>query len=136
MQSLKNETLTTCTARIMSWKLRWAGWNKGMKRYTKPDGSYGYSFAAPSVMKWLYDRKEVNKELSKTARMNAILLGKIKLVPMPKSIVKEKLIEWCESERMQGSWNDTADARNSGDPKDLGHLLPAWKRWKKSQGYK
>ena len=26
----------------MSWKLRWAGWNKGMKRYTKPDGSYGY----------------------------------------------------------------------------------------------
>ena len=26
----------------MSWKLRWAGWNKGMKRYIKPDGSYGY----------------------------------------------------------------------------------------------
>ena len=26
----------------MSWKLRWSGWNKGMKRYKKKGGGYGY----------------------------------------------------------------------------------------------
>ena len=26
----------------MSWKRRWAGWNRGMVRYQKPDGSFGY----------------------------------------------------------------------------------------------
>ena len=82
-------------------------------------------------MKWLYYRKEVNKELSKAARINAKLSGKIKLVPMHKLIVKEKLIEWWQSERKHGLWNDNAYVIKPVNPKDLGHLLPAWKKWKK-----
>jgi len=27
----------------MSWKHRWAGWNRGMRRYDKGNGSYGYA---------------------------------------------------------------------------------------------
>ena len=52
-----NETLTTCTALIMSWKLRWAGWNKVMKRYTKADGSYGYADPFVELKDWLGNRK-------------------------------------------------------------------------------
>ena len=123
----------------MSWKLRWAGWNKGMKRYTKSDGSYGYAYPPlGGLVNWLGNRKKVNEELKKTVNMNPILNGNGELIEMPKSIVKKKLLEWAETERIFIKyWRDTEDARESGDPSDLdGYLFSEWTKWKKLQGYK
>ena len=35
----------TCSTRIgiaVAWKLRWAGWNKGVRRVRLPNGHYGF----------------------------------------------------------------------------------------------
>ena len=112
----------------MSWKLRWAGWNKGLKK-----NKYGFY----GVVKWIDNKKKVNEELQKTSDVNARITGKTKLIVMPKSIVKEKLIEWAETEQMQMFWNDTEPARESGDPDELNpFLFDKWKYWKKMEGYK
>tara|TARA_B100000575_G_C22647074_1_gene397726 strand:+ start:110 stop:238 length:129 start_codon:yes stop_codon:yes gene_type:complete len=42
----------------MSWKLRWAGWNKVMKRYTKADGRYDYADPFVELKDWLVNRKK------------------------------------------------------------------------------
>ena len=42
----------------MSWKLRWAGWNKVMKRYTKADGRYDYADHFVELKDWLVNRKK------------------------------------------------------------------------------
>ena len=122
----------------MSWKLRWAGWNKGMKRYTKADGSFGYAYPlVGGVINWLGNRKKLNKELKKTANMNAILSGNGELIEMPKPIIKTKLIQWAETDRMSSYWRDTEVARESGNPSDLdGYLFMKWVEWKNLQGYK
>ena len=45
--------------------------------------------------------------------------------------MKEKLIECWQSERKHCLWSDNAYVIKPVNPKDLGHLLPAWKKWKK-----
>ena len=69
--------------------------------------------------------------------MNAILSRNGELIEMPESIVKEKLLMWCETQQMQKYWNDTSDARESGNPSDLdGYLFMKWGEWKSLNGYK
>ena len=81
--------------------------------------------------------KKLNTELKKTANMNAILSGNGELIEMPKSIIKTKLIQWAETDRMSSYWRDTEVARESGNPSDLdGYLFMKWVEWKNLQGYK
>tara|TARA_B100000575_G_C22647074_1_gene397727 strand:+ start:265 stop:489 length:225 start_codon:yes stop_codon:yes gene_type:complete len=69
--------------------------------------------------------------------MNAILSRNGELIEIPESIVKEKLPEWYEKQQMQKYWNDTSDARESGNPSDLyGYLFMKWGEWKSLNGYK
>ena len=120
----------------MSWKLRWAGHNRGKVRVYREDGSYFYAYPLiGGVINWLGNRKKLNAELKKTANMNAILSGNGELIEMPKSIIKTKLIQWAETD--SSYWRDTEVARESGNPSDLdGYLFMKWEEWKKLEGYK
>jgi hypothetical protein len=39
---------------LMSWKHRWAGWNRGLRRYDKGNGSYGYAPPSSFESGWYF----------------------------------------------------------------------------------
>ena len=164
----------------MSWKLRNAGWNRGMKRYQKKGGGYGYYdpnsdgveyiilgfillivgiFSIPlDVMPLppiliiggivLMSNKLFSPKIELSERTKNLILheklvdeskGKNKLKKMPKSMVKEKIIEWANTKEIKPYWKETRSARYLGDTSFLCYqdndLFLKWNIWKMKQGY-
>ncbi len=55
------------TATAMSWKLRWAGWNRGMRRMRLANGKYGY---VSSLVEPIGDQKRIESAQSIASAIN------------------------------------------------------------------
>jgi hypothetical protein len=51
----------------MSWKLRWAGWNRGMRRMRLANGKYGY---VSSLVEPIGDQKRIESAQSIASAIN------------------------------------------------------------------
>jgi hypothetical protein len=54
-------------ATAMSWKLRWAGWNRGMRRVRLANGKYGY---VSSLVEPIGDKKRIKSAQSIASAIN------------------------------------------------------------------